>query len=138
MEKVFIICNENVRQNACNFISMINVDGDMEVVIRKHKTTRSLRQNNLLWKWLTIIRDEYALAGNKTTSTEVWLEYFGQLFLPVEDNQVMGQAVRFRKSTRKLSVAEMAEFLTKIEAYCATDMGIFLPSPQDLGRDYAI
>ena len=135
--KTFYIVSEEVKSNCARFIQSLATDQDLTVTIQKKRQSRSLKQNNLLHKWLSIIRDERHLAGYKLYDIDTWKALFCQLFLEPETKEVEGVIVTNRKSTAKLTVSEFAEFLNKIEAYSITDMGIYLPNPQDLGADYA-
>lgn len=135
--KTFYIANDEVKSNCARFIQSLATDQDLTVTIQKKRQSRSLKQNKLLHKWLSVIRDERHLAGYDLHSVDIWKEYFCQRFLEPETNEIEGLIITKRKSTTKLTVAEMAEFLTNIEAYANTEMAIWLPNPQDLGADYA-
>lgn len=121
-----------------------------EVVIREHKKNRSLNQNSLMWKWLTIISAELGM-----TKEALHLEYKYRFLAPIfirDDEQYAAMATAVKAvrakgldsealvlrdqiinltSTTQCNTAQMSEYMTDIER-AATDLGVGLPHPEDI------
>lgn len=144
------INSEEVRARALVIIECLPLDPVHEVIIREKKRDRSGAQNNLYWKWLSII-------GRDLGETEDDLHYrYKKKFLvgiyerDDEDYRAMIQAVRAvhtqgmkteavamqkqivaMTSTTTASVDQFTEYLNKIELDVAP-LGIRLPNRDDL------
>lgn len=80
---------------------------------------RSSGQNRLYWSLLHEIADKVR-PGGKGYSAEVWHELFKQKILGAEDVELPnGKVISRSRSTTSLDKAEMAEYVTKIEAWAA-------------------
>ena len=87
------------------------------------KPPRTLAQNRRYWGRgvLSQISEQASIDGNKF-SAEAWHEQFKQSFIGVlelPNGRVIG------KSSAKLSTKKFSEFCTEVEAYAATDLGVF-------------
>ena len=105
----------------------------LEVTWKKHKLTRSQQQNRLMWRWFTDIKTHvYETMG------KIWIEAgihddFRELFLPVELREdIHGKTRKIRTSTTTLSVPEMAEYLTKIDQWVIENLGLILPTQEQV------
>ena len=87
------------------------------------KINRTTQQNRYYWVYLSVISDQYGDSENDLHT------YFKQAHLPPVFIQVMGKTVETRRSTSKLSKAEMNEYLDRI---CA-ETGVPLPDPAQAG-----
>jgi len=105
---------------AISIINSINLDGPtIEVIIRPHKTKRSLRQNRSLWGKLKDISEQVEWYGNKLT-TEEWKDVFTaalkkQKVVPGID----GGFVVIGAHTSKMSVEEMSNLMELMSAFGA-------------------
>ena len=54
MKQRFILAHDTARQRALSAVA--NAPEGMEVIVKPHKSTRSLQQNSLYWKWLDLVR----------------------------------------------------------------------------------
>lgn len=96
------------------------------VEIKPHRKRRSLSQNALFHKWCQVIADE--TGESDPENTKIVLK---DILLPKKVIAV-GKAERLvSPGTSTLSVGEMAEFMTKVQAFAATQLGINLPSTDD-------
>jgi hypothetical protein len=70
---------------------------------------------------------EWAEATDDHYTKEQWKEFFARKFLPVTGpcGEIVGG------STSALTTEQMTEFLTKIQAYAATEWGITLLGAED-------
>lgn len=112
-------------------IAALDLAKAWEVVVRPKKTKRSLDQNSLYWKWCTIIAND---TGNTPNDIH---EYLKGEFLPPVFVTVNGKSRECRRSTTDLNTADMTNYLNRIEAWAATDLGLLLPHPDDRGREVA-
>jgi len=94
----------------------------LSVTVQEYKSKRSVEQNKLLWRLLNEIA-ESAWIGGKQFSPEAWHEMFKLKFIGAEetpDGRLIGI------STTTLDVSEFTEYIDKISAYAATELGIEL------------
>lgn len=94
------------------------------------KDVRSLRQNAFLWGHVySEISLQAKIVGERWIS-EAWHQLFKRMFLGYryEMQEIAGvpgrKAVRILRSTTDLSVRNMSEYLEKVLAYGATDLGV--------------
>lgn len=100
--------------------------GTWVLKMEKKPVQRSISQNALMWIWFDAIAKEWTEATDRTYTKDMVKEMFTAKYLPMETPMgIVG------KSTSTLSVDEMAEFLTKVQAHAASEWGISLLSPQD-------
>lgn len=99
-------------------------NGVYDISIKAVKERRSLPQNDLMWLWLTCIEIETG-----TPRDDVYA-YYCKKFLarPVT---IGGKTEWVVGSSSKLSKDAMTDFLNKIQADAASELGITLPSPED-------
>jgi len=150
-QKIILVTQEH-KNRAIAIIEGLPLTPVSEIIIRKHKKDRSLEQNSLLWKWLTIIANELG------TSKEEQHEFFKDKFLvniyqrdnpdyadmvqtlrEVWKQGMREEALSLRKrivaltSTTTATVAQMAEYLNCIEM-AAAELAIKLPFPEEFER----
>ena len=123
----FIIRNDSVRDRAISAVR--EAPEGMEINIKPHKSSRSLSQNNLYWKWLDLIRLHIADSTGKIFSAEELAEWFKGKFLPARIIELDGEAIPYRRTTTKLNTADMAAYLDSIDRYCVQSLGLYLPQP---------
>lgn len=107
----------------------LSANGEYELSVGKRKSKRSLDQNALMWKWFTII--EEATGTDKQDVHDFYCSKFLKRIVSVgnHDEVVVG-------GTRNLNTGEMAEFLTKVQADVASELGITLPTSEDLYNNF--
>lgn len=123
--RTIVVRDEVAKQRIIRGIQMADLQDSagrwLLVTIARKQRRRSLRQNALYWAWMKIVAD---FTGGD--SDEIHLAFRGK-FLGYRD--VAGQSIP--RSTAKTETPEFAEYLNKIEAYCATELGLVLPQPND-------
>jgi hypothetical protein len=89
--------------------------GDIELILRPYKSKRSLDQNARYW---AILREIAAVVwvDGKQFSDEAWHEHFKRTFIGCDDLPGGGTV---GISTTTLTVAEFADYMTRIEQWCA-------------------
>ena len=129
MKDRFIVRTEAVRQRLLSKISKLDLEKPHEVAIKPYVKKRSLDQNALYWKWLTIIHEE--TGQDKDDLHEIMMRKFLEpryVGIPHEQKD----AYRIY-STKRLTTAQFSEYMEKINAW-ASDFGIALPHPEDRMR----
>lgn len=95
------------------------------VTIVRHRERRTVDQNRLLWLWVNCISDE---TGQDKDDLH---EYFKQKFLGFDTKTLWGVQVFKSVSTASLDTLQFTQYLERIRAFAAAELGIELPDPQD-------
>lgn len=95
------------------------------VTIVRHRERRTMDQNRLLWLWVNCISDE---TGQDKDDLH---EYFKQKFLGFDTKTLWGVQVFKSVSTASLDTLQFTQYLERIRAFAAAELGIELPDPQD-------
>ena len=99
-------------------------NGTYNITIKKASEKRSIPQNDLMWMWLTCIERETG-----TPKDDIYM-YYCKKFL-MKTIQVGEKWERIYNTSSKLNKEQMTEFLNKIQADAASELGITLPQPED-------
>jgi hypothetical protein len=95
------------------------------IEIKQDKDSRSTKQSRLYWEWVTLLGSEtgYTKDEMHTIMRDKFLGY----------NEVTTKTgvIKELKSTTKLKVGEMKDYLEQIDIF-ASEYGIMLPRPEDL------
>lgn len=86
-----------------------------------NRKKRSLEQN--AWYWGVLLA---TIADSTGFTDDECHEIFKKKFLSYE-KKYKGKIYKFTKSTASLNVSQMAEYLTKISVFAATDLGVIIP-----------
>jgi hypothetical protein len=121
-----IIKTQDDKNKALNRISMLAMDKPWQVEIKVYKKNRSLAQNKLFWKYMGIIGAELGYDNQDCK------EVICQKLLGTECKVVMGETINIIKGTSKLNVKEFANFIEAIIRFAISDLGINLPTSDDL------
>lgn len=105
-----------------NWKELAQAGRPLSITVQEHKAKRSLEQNRLYWQRLNEIADQ-AWVGGKQYSAEAWHEHFKRLFIGMDELPGGGKV---GISTTTLSVADFSDYINRIEAYAATELGINL------------
>ena len=99
-------------------------NGRYRVKIERYTEPRTLPQNALMWMWFTCIERETG------TDKQDVHDYYCNRFLR-RKTFIKGREMTIAGSTSKLNTLQMTDFLNKVQADAATELGITLPLPQD-------
>ena len=133
-KEVLIIRNEALRKVALLTIGALDLTKPWVLTIERETKRRTLSQNALLWKWVDeVVRHVHEHTGHDKDEIH---EFFKQKFLQPRHITIGGDDC-FLYSTRNLTKAEMTNYMNKIYAWATTELGLFLPVPEDLGRERA-
>lgn len=103
-----------------NWPAMAAQGKPLAVTVAEYKDKRHAQQNRLYWALLKQV-SEQAMVDGRRYSDEVWHEQFKRVLIGLVDlpgGQMAGE------STTKLNVSEFAEYITKVTAYAATELGV--------------
>lgn len=123
MTERIILREERHREHALNRITALNIAEPQEVTIKPYVKNRSLDQNALYWKWLSIMGADLGY-----TKDEMHEEMMREHLPPDLINTPSGIVEAY--TTKNKTVKVMAEYLTAIET-TAGQMGIALPHPDN-------
>ena len=107
-------------------LDRLPLDKPLAVTVKPYRRKRTLSQNATHWWRLNALCDALALDTGHTS--EELHELLKAKFCPVKPMTVMGYQVAVR-STKALDVAEMADFMTRVEAWAAEEWGFEMPEP---------
>jgi hypothetical protein len=135
MKRVFIVTSTAERCDAINAITEIAAPYNFSVTIddSPKKEKRSEAQNRLMWKWNGELQAYMREYHGITATADDWHEVMcNRLRPPTIKGYHMGQPVLERWRTSKAGVNELKQYLDEYCAYCANDLGLVLPIPDDL------
>jgi hypothetical protein len=92
----------------------------LSVTVQEHKAKRTDSQNRLYWQRLNDIAAQ-AWVGGKQFSAEAWHEFYKAKLIGLEE---VPDGRRFGISTTSLSVSEFSDYMERIAAHAATELGI--------------
>ena len=100
-------------------------NGEYNISIEPVRRQRTLSQNRLLWLWLNFIAEQ---TGN---GAEELKQFFQYNFLQ-STTEINGHDVTIIRGTSTLKKDEMKKFLDDICLWCAEELGMQLPQPEEL------
>lgn len=123
--KTFVLRDREIAERAVAFIreqwsAAAKADKPLSVMIATYRAKRTLEQNARYWEMLARLADRATVDG-RTFTADAWAEHCKRRFLGGEllpDGGVVG------RSTTGLSVAEFGEFMDRVEAYAADELGV--------------
>jgi len=99
-------------------------DGAYMWSLEEWKRSRSIRQNNLYWKWVTIIGND--LGYHKDELHEEFIDQFSDIYTTRDIN---GKPKQRRVRTSAMNVEQMTRYMDRINQFAAEN-GILLPQPE--------
>ena len=125
---------EHIRTLIDEATRMLLVDGPVRIICERYREKRSTSANALYWQWLTVMAKHFSRKGQSFTKDDMH-DLMRHRFLGYEAKTIGKTEIQPQlKSTAELDTAQMCEYMTKIDAWCA-DHGCLLPRPED--NDYA-
>lgn len=94
------------------------------VSFAKPKSTRSLKQNAYLWG--VVYQFIAAHTGMSTEDVHDWCK---DEFLPRRFVTLAGKEKEIRKTTTELTTGEFNEFVERVTAWAAQELGVSVPEP---------
>ena len=99
-------------------------NGTYTITVKRASEKRSISQNDLMWMWLSCIERETG-----TPKDDLYVYYCKKFLMKVITVGQMQE--RVYSNTSKLNTIQMTDFLNKLQADAATELGITLPLPED-------
>lgn len=97
----------------------------LRVILTSEEQKRNPEQNRRLWGHLYKQIAEQAWINGRQYDAEVWHEMLARKFGVCDDFELpTGEVVVVRRSTTKMSVHEFTEYMDRVEAYAATELGV--------------
>lgn len=132
----FVLRTERDRQRVLGYIQKLDLKTrPHRFSILEWREHRSDAQNRLMWKWNGIIMRHMADTHGLYASVKDWHECMVERLVPTPiaalqlPDGFMYQAGRAR--TSDFNVKEMGEYLDRLDHYCAEELGLLLPHPDD-------
>lgn len=97
-------------------------NGVYTLTIKRASEKRTIAQNDLMWMWLDCIENETG------TAKEDVYNHYCKKFLSKPDP--MGEGF-INDTSSRLNTKQMIDFMKKIQADAASELGITLPVPED-------
>ena len=133
-KETIIIRGEDQRKLALLTIGALDLTKPWKLTIERETKRRTLSQNALMWLWLDGVA-QHVMEHTGHDKDDIHA-FFKQKFLEPRHVTIGGDDC-FLYSTRNLTRSEMTAYIGKIYAWATTELGLFLPIPEDLGRDSA-
>lgn len=101
-------------------------NGNYTLTLKRRVAKRTLAQNRLMWMWFACIEQE---TGQPQVDVH---DYYCLKFLSRDiADPATGEAVRIGGHTSTLTTEAFTDFLNRVQADAATELGITLPTPED-------
>lgn len=130
----FLIHDESRRVQAIKLLQDLSLEKPWVLTVKRKTKRRSLSQNNLFHKWVDFIAKEVGYEVWDTDRMKAELKIVCQC--PATKYIGLDGTEREERSTSKLDTAPMAEFMTRVERFAASQLGIIVPSPEDVLRNW--
>lgn len=99
-------------------------NGRYIISVKRASERRTIAQNDLMWSWFSCIEEETGTAKN-----DVYMYYCKKFLCKVVS--VGEHMEKIYQTSSMLNTIQMADFLKKIQADAAAELGIMLPIPKD-------
>ena len=106
------------------YVFSLLANGTYSITIKRASEKRSIPQNDLMWMWFECIERETG-----TPKDDIYMYYCKRFLCKVIE--VGGRQEKIYNTSSKLNKEQMTEFLNKIQADAASELGIRLPLPED-------
>lgn len=123
-----IIFNQESKAAPIKAINQLSPNKRWIISIKLHRKKKTLSQGGLYWQWVTIIGDE--LGNFKDDMHEILKEDH----LPPKIVLFNGEEREIR-SIKNLSTKEMSDYMDRVNIWAGSEMGIYLPHPEDMQRN---
>jgi hypothetical protein len=127
MKAVYVVRSLAILERAVTFArlnweAMSQTKHPLVIEFKPESTKRNLQQNKLYWAILRQIEEQCWVEG-KQYSSEVWHEASKRRFIGCVDLPGGGGMAM---SSADLSTAEFAEYVTRVEVWAQTELGVSL------------
>jgi len=120
--QIFVIRDERTEIDAISAIEDLHLSGEWTVEISPKLARRTKLQNNWYFEILSQICEA---TGFDKEALHIWMK---KEFLGLNPQTIWDQQINVTKSTTKLTVKQMSEYISQVERFCA-EKGIELIYP---------
>lgn len=99
-------------------------NGSYNLILKRVNEKRTINQNDLMWMWFRCIENDTG-----TDKNDIYMYYCKKFLCKVI--RVGEKVEKVYETSSMLNTAQMSEFMTKIQADAASELGITLPIPED-------
>lgn len=127
MAKILVITKKDGRVDGNTDLSGLFStlrNGTYTVTVKRATEKRTIGQNDLIWLWFTCIERETG-----TLKEDVY-SYYCKKYLQ-KTIRFGDRLERVYETSSRLNTQQMSEFMNKIQADAASELGIQLPLPSD-------
>ena len=122
----FILDRKLTKQRVLSVIDSLPSKPVYVVEINEYKPTRSIEQNRLMWKILSMIENIISDDRGQNHSREWWHFYLRNEFgFTTDTMNIDGVDIPWPQSSTKFTVSQMADYITQLEAFAA-HRGVFV------------
>ena len=99
-------------------------NGSYSLILKRVSEKRTINQNDLMWMWFKCIEN-----STRTEKNDIYMYYCKKFLCKVI--RVGEKVEKVYETSSMLNTTQMTEFLNKIQADAASELGIMLPIPDD-------
>jgi len=118
----FILRNNDDKKALADYLLGLP-DKVFDVTIKVHHEKRSTPQNALYWSVVRLVAKE---TGNDVDTVH---RFFKKQFIGYDIRTIGEERIAIVRSTTTLSTEEFSEYLSKVMAFTAQELGIIIPDP---------
>lgn len=119
----FLLKNTIDREVFCEYMQCLPEGKSYDVSVKVHRSKRSNPQNAWYWTIVGIVAKE------TDNDKEVIHRLFKKMFIGYDVKVVGNERIAVVRSSSTLNTEEFSEYLSKVEAFVAQELGILLPDP---------
>lgn len=99
-------------------------NGSYSLILKRVSEKRTINQNDLMWMWFKCIEN-----STGTEKNDIYMYYCKKFLCKVI--RIGEKVEKVYETSSMLNTAQMTEFMNKIQADAASELGIMLPIPDD-------
>ena len=99
-------------------------NGSYNLILKRVNEKRTINQNDLMWMWFRCIENDTG-----TDKNDIYMYYCKKFLCKII--RVGEKVEKVYETSSMLDTAQMSEFMKKIQADAASELGITLPIPED-------
>ncbi len=130
-EQTYVLRTPEICNRVIRWLEQIGA-GDFKKVwqleIKPYSKRNSNNQKRTYFGWVGMIAKD---TGHSDDEID---EMFRKKFLPPTVVELGGESIEVSASIAKLPTMAMSEYMDRVMAFCATDLGMALPQPNDGGE----
>ena len=97
----------------------------IRIIVTQDERKRTSAMNRRYWGPVLKTISEQAWVEGKQFEPEVWHEYFSRLHGYLDEMVLPdGEIITRRRSTTEMSVSEFSEYMARVEAHAASELGV--------------